>query len=94
MYNYVHVLSACVLIGRIGDDITLFSTRIVLPPFVSRVPVSFAVVDDQKYEGNEFIHISLSRPSEFSQLYRLGNQRTLTLTIQDNDGKKINISVP
>lgn len=77
------------LIGRSGDDITLNSTQILIPPFVSRVPVLLLVTDDKKYEGDETIFISLSRPSEFSQLYHIGHQNILYLTIQDNDGKKI-----
>lgn len=55
----------------------------------NRVPVPFRVVDDLIYEGFEDFQIQLYQPPSFGNLYTIGYNHTLTVSIMDNDGMSI-----
>ena len=68
--------------GITATDYALSNTQITIPDGESTGRVSFRVVDDSRFEGNETAILTLANPSENLVL---GTATTATVTIVDND---------
>ncbi len=73
-----------------GTDYTSLSGSVVIPNGQSSVTITVSPIDDNLFEGDESVILTLAS----GPAYSIGSQKSGTVTITDNDNPLVTISAP